>query len=335
MAKIRIERIDEALLSSLRTGLDTSTWIRDTDVPNMYVRSGARRISFLAKVTVRGRYTRQESHTKLVGHWPFISPDEARRRVSDFVASVRGERMYDGLKDESSVNATFGDAMVMRLDYAKNSSELSTLIRSLGKFVCLLDKRICDAGEKEIDEIVRRDGIDECSVSALSRAVKMVAERHGSVIGNSYLLGLRKERRRRVSRMSKDDAWMIVDAARKSASCKDDERHADIIELMLITGMMHRTVMDMRIEDVDFSTSRVHVRMSCDRTFTAVMDERSMEIIESNARERKSGFVFDLENDSSRGLLRSFRYAANAVGLGKARITDLRRFGSVKHEKDI
>ena len=135
--------------------------------------------------------------------------------------------------------------------------------------------------------------------------------------------------------MSKDDAWMIVDAARKSASCKDDERHADIIELMLITGMMHRTVMDMRIEDVDFATSRVHVRMSCDRTFTAVMDERSMEIIESNARERKSGFVFDLENDSSSGLLRAFRYAANAVGLGKARITDLRRFGSVKHEKDI
>ena len=163
----------------------------------------------------------------------------------------------------------------------------------------------------------------------------MVAERHGSVVGNSYLLGLRKERKRRVSRMSKDDAWMIVDAARKSASCKDDERHADIIELMLITGMMHRTVMDMRIEDVDFATSRVHVRISCDRTFTAVMDERSMEIIESNARERKSGFVFDLEDDSSSGLLRAFRYAANAVGLGKARITGLRRFGSVKHEKDI
>ena len=65
------------------------------------------------------------------------------------------------------------------------------------------------------------------------------------------------------------------------------------------------------------------------------MDERSMEIIESNARGRKSGFVFDLEDDSSSGLLREFRHAANAAGLGKARITDLRRFGSVKHEKDI
>lgn len=335
MAKIRVERIDEALLSSLRTGEDSSTWVRDTDVPNMYVRSGARRISFLAKVTVRGRYTRQESHTKLVGHWPFISPDEARRRVSDFVASVRGERMSDGLKDESCVNATFGDAMVMRIDASADPGELANVIRGLGQFACLVDRRICDVSESEIEEIVRRDGIDSCALSALSSAVKMVAERNGAVIGNRYLARIRKERRERVCPISREDAWRIVDASRESASCKDDERHADILELMIITGMMHRNVTDMRIEDIDFSRGRVHVRLSCDRTFTAVMDERSMEIIESNARGRKSGFVFDLENDSSSGLLRSFRYAANSVGLGKARITDLRRFGSVKHEKDI
>lgn len=335
MAKIRIERIDESLLSSLRTGLDTSTWIRDTDVSNMYVRSGARRISFLAKVTVRGRYTRQESHTKLVGHWPFISPDEARRRVSDFVASVRGERMSDGLKDESCVSATFGDAMVMRIDASEEPGELANVIRGLGQFTCLIDRRICDVSESEIEEIVRRDGIDACALSALSSAVKMVAERNGAVLGNRYLARIRKERRERVCPISREDAWRIVDAARESPSCKDDERHADILELMLITGMMHRNVTDMRIEDIDFSRGRVHVRMSCDRTFTAVMDERSMEIIESNARGRESGFVFDLEDDSSSGLLRAFRVAANAVGLVKARITDLRRFGSVKHEKDI
>ena len=35
MAKIRVERIDEAHLTSLRTGEDSSTWVRDTDVPNM------------------------------------------------------------------------------------------------------------------------------------------------------------------------------------------------------------------------------------------------------------------------------------------------------------
>ena len=335
MSKIRVERIDEMLLSSLRTGEDTSTWIRDTDVSNMYVRSGARRISFLAKVTVRGRYTRQESHTKLVGHWPFISPDEARRRVCDFVASVRGERMSDGLKDESCVNATFGDAMVMRIDASEEPGELANVIRGLGQFACLIDRRICDVSESDIEEIVRRDGIDACALSALSSAVKMVAERNGAVIGNRYLSRIRKERMERVCPISRKDAWRIVDTARKSASCKDGEKHADILELMLITGMMHRTVMDMRIEDVDFARGRVHVRMSCDRTFTAVMDERSMEIIESNARGRESGFVFDLEDDSSSGLLREFRHAANAVGLGKARITDLRRFGSVKHEKDI
>ena len=163
----------------------------------------------------------------------------------------------------------------------------------------------------------------------------MAAERNGAVLGNRYLARIRTERRERVCPISRKDAWRIVEEARKSASCKDGERHADILELMLVTGMMHRTVMDMRIEDVDFDRGRVHVRMSCDRTFTAVMDERSMEIIESNAKGRKSGFVFDLEDDSSSGLLREFRHAANAVGLGKARITDLRRFGSVKHEKDI
>ena len=335
MAKIRVERIDEMLLSSLRTGADSSTWIRDTDVPNMYVRSGARRISFLAKATVRGRYTRQESHTKLVGHWPFISPDEARRRVSDFVASVRGESMSDGLHDESCVNATFGDAMVMRIDASENPGELANVIRGLGQFACLIDRRICDVSESDIEEIVRRDGIDARALSALSSAVKMAAERNGAVLGNRYLARIRTERRERVCPISRKDAWRIVEEARKSASCKDGERHADILELMLVTGMMHRTVMDMRIEDVDFDRGRVHVRMSCDRTFTAVMDERSMEIIESNAKGRKSGFVFDLEDDSSSGLLRSFRYAANAVGLGKTRITDLRRFGSVKHEKDI
>ena len=335
MANIRVERIDEALLSSLRTGLDTSTWIRDTDVPNMYVRSGARRISFLAKVTVRGRYTRQESHTELVGHWPFISPDEARRRVSDFVSSVRGERTSDGLQDESHVNATFGDAMVMRIDAASTPGKLANVIRGLGMFACLIDRRICDVNESEIEEIVRRDGIDACALSALSSAVKMVAERNGAVLGNRYLARIRSGRRERVCPISRKDAWRIVEEARKSASCKDGERHADMLELMLVTGMMHRKVMDMRIEDVDFERGRVHVRMSCDRTFIAVMDERSMEIIESNARGRKSGFVFDLEDDSSSGLLRAFRYAANAVGLGKARITDLRRFGSVKHEKDI
>ena len=335
MAKIRVERIDEMLLSSLRTGADSSTWIRDADVANMYVRSGARRISFLAKVTVRGRYTRQESHTKLVGHWPFISPDEARRRVSDFVASVRGESMSDGLHDESCVNATFGDAMVMRIDASENPGELANVIRGLGQFACLIDRRICDVSESDIEEIVRRDGIDARAFSALSSAVKMAAERNGAVLGNRYLARIRTERRERVCPISRKDAWRIVEEARKSASCKDGERHADILELMLVTGMMHRTVMDMRIEDVDFARGRVHVRMSCDRTFTAVMDERSMEIIESNARGRKSGFVFDLEDDSSSGLLREFRHAANAVGLGKARITDLRRFGSVKHEKDI
>lgn len=335
MAKIRVERIDERLLSALRTGEDSSTWIRDKDVPNMYVRSGARRISFLAKATVRGRYTRQESHTKLVGHWPFISPDEARRRVCDFVASVRGERMSDGLHDDSHVNATFGDAMVMRIDAANTSGELANVIRGLGQFACLIDRRICDVSESEIEEIVRRDGIDACALSALSSAVKMVAERNGAVLGNRYLARIRKERRERVCPISREDAWRIVDTARESASCKDGEKHADMLELMLVTGMMHRTVMDMRIEDVDFARGRVHVRMSCDRTFTAVMDERSMEIIESNARGRESGFVFDLEDDSSSGLLREFRHAANAVGLGKARITDLRRFGSVKHEKDI
>ena len=335
MAKIRVERIDEMLLSSLRTGADSSTWIRDADVANMYVRSGARRISFLAKVTVRGRYTRQESHTKLVGHWPFISPDEARRRVSDFVASVRGESMSDGLHDESCVNATFGDAMVMRIDASENPGELANVIRGLGQFACLIDRRICDVSESDIEEIVRRDGIDARALSALSSAVKMAAERNGAVLGNRYLARIRTERRERVCPISRKDAWRIVEEARKSASCKDGERHADILELMLVTGMMHRTVMDMRIEDVDFDRGRVHVRMSCDRTFTAVMDERSMEIIESNAKGRKSGFVFDLEDDSSSGLLREFRHAANAVGLGKARITDLRRFGSVKHEKDI
>ena len=335
MAKIRVERIDEMLLSSLRTGADSSTWIRDADVANMYVRSGARRISFLAKVTVRGRYTRQESHTKLVGHWPFISPDEARRRVSDFVASVRGESMSDGLHDESCVNATFGDAMVMRIDAANTPGELANVIRGLGQFACLIDRRICDVSESEIEEIVRRDGIDARALSALSSAVKMVAERNGAVLGNRYLARIRTERRERVCPISRKDAWRIVEEARKSASCKDGEKHADMLELMLVTGMMHRTVMDMRIEDVDFARGRVHVRMSCDRTFTAVMDERSMEIIESNAKGRKSGFVFDLEDDSSSGLLREFRHAANAVGLGKARITDLRRFGSVKHEKDI
>ena len=335
MAKIRVERIDEMLLSSLRTGADSSTWIRDADVANMYVRSGARRISFLAKVTVRGRYTRQESHTKLVGHWPFISPDEARRRVSDFVASVRGESMSDGLHDESCVNATFGDAMVMRIDASENPGELANVIRGLGQFACLIDRRICDVSESDIEEIVRRDGIDARALSALSSAVKMAAERNGAVLGNRYLARIRTERRERVCPISRKDAWRIVEEARKSASCKDGERHADILELMLVTGMMHRTVMDMRIEDVDFDRGRVHVRMSCDRTFTAVMDERSMEMIESNARGRKSGFVFDLEDDSSSGLLREFRHAANAVGLGKARITDLRRFGSVKHEKDI
>ena len=335
MARIRVERIDEMLLSSLRTGADSSTWIRDADVANMYVRSGARRISFLAKVTVRGRYTRQESHTKLVGHWPFISPDEARRRVSDFVASVRGESMSDGLHDESCVNATFGDAMVMRIDASENPGELANVIRGLGQFACLIDRRICDVSESDIEEIVRRDGIDARALSALSSAVKMAAERNGAVLGNRYLARIRTERRERVCPISRKDAWRIVEEARKSASCKDGERHADILELMLVTGMMHRTVMDMRIEDVDFDRGRVHVRMSCDRTFTAVMDERSMEIIESNAKGRKSGFVFDLEDDSSSGLLREFRHAANAVGLGKARITDLRRFGSVKHEKDI
>ena len=335
MARIRVERIDEMLLSSLRTGADSSTWIRDADVANMYVRSGARRISFLAKVTVRGRYTRQESHTKLVGHWPFISPDEARRRVSDFVASVRGESMSDGLHDESCVNATFGDAMVMRIDASENPGELANVIRGLGQFACLIDRRICDVSESDIEEIVRRDGIDARALSALSSAVKMAAERNGAVLGNRYLARIRTERRERVCPISRKDAGRIVEEARKSASCKDGERHADILELMLVTGMMHRTVMDMRIEDVDFDRGRVHVRMSCDRTFTAVMDERSMEIIESNAKGRKSGFVFDLEDDSSSGLLREFRHAANAVGLGKARITDLRRFGSVKHEKDI
>ena len=243
--------------------------------------------------------------------------------------------MSDGLHDESCVNATFGDAMVMRIDASEDSGELANVIRGLGQFACLIDRRICDVSESEIEEIVRRDGIDACALSALSSSVKMVAERNGAVLGNRYLARIRKERMERVGPISRKDAWRIIDTARESASCKDDERHADILELMLITGMMHRTVMDMRIEDVDFARGRVHVRMSCDRTFTAVMDERSMEIIESNARGRKSGFVFDLENDSSSGLLRAFRVAANAVGLGKARITDLRRFGSVKHEKDI
>lgn len=306
-------------------------WYKDEICKGLYVRVGAYDVSFFVKATVaEGNGGRSRSYTRVVGHWPQMRSDDARKAVSDFVREMKSDMDEGACRPRrSKLDNRVIDAVLVRIDRSRDARDASSAVRFLSLFEDMFEERICDVTGDSIREFAIENSIRKNFASIFVNCLEEFCEYFGEKVdfstGNYELedgVVSQRDMNEIEARVSK-----VLSAMDGICECDDDRKYADMIRLISVTGVKTSVAVGLRVEDVFCDEARpyfIYVRKDGSESRVEICEDADT-ILRRNIGDRASGLVFDVRSSPTFGVKGFFRRAAKKASVDGIRITDVRK----------